>query len=272
MDYRRTLYAVLGIGLSQTVLLAGLTPPPLPTISNNYGYVYSENGRLEKQAYDDGGSGEFPRPPDNRPRDVRLDENRDTIHVKEISDNGGGFGGNLTVDNRITKIGVIDFSDGWRYHTSTLVRLDIADDNLLVFRNWVGDSRIKVYAKGVDLIHTTRRIAFEIDGKLIAAKWAHKTGGGFGNAGRHMDWIIPIWGQEWIPLPESSTYGAIFAIVAGAFGLRRKKRLRKRGDLSESLQFQSSEPEGVGEDGNTGEAHGHAGEHRAEKPAGEREK
>jgi len=189
---------------------------------------------LEKQSYDDGGCCELPPPPPNNPgKTIRINETRDVIHIYEINYSGSAnsrapnykFSDTIIVDNRISKVGVIDFANSIGYN-GDLVGLNIAKDNLLIIKNWNSSSALRLYSRSIDLADQTKRIAFEIDGKLVKATWVYKV---------HKKW--PGWSkwdylwptaEPWVPAPEPTTYGAIFTSgMLGFAGFWRRSRVSR---------------------------------------------
>jgi len=215
MTRRALLYitSLFGCFHLQSDYVLAKSPPP-PSISDYYKYTYDKSpcygiciGGCE---------------PDRDPKTVRLDERRSVMHASEIKRPKGAagqpnnkWGDTIVVDNRISKIGVIDFGNPGtsiaQRIRADLIGLDIAKDNLLIIKNWNMYSVLSLYSRSIDLADQTKRIAFEIDGKLVRATWVykvHKIWGGYSK----WDYLWPT-SEPWVPAPEPAAYGAIFAVA-----------------------------------------------------------
>jgi len=156
-------------------------------------------------------------------KDIRLSEQREKISIREIvnSNWGNPIGRSLVVDNRVSKKGIIDFSEypSGAWIVSDISYIDIREGNILILRN------IKInHSLFVDkniLASQFDRIACEVNGKLVGIRavdyvefWPTKKG---------WTYIRPS-GVPWAPTPEPATYGAVFGAVGFGLALWRKRR------------------------------------------------
>gem|GEM_PF-5889926 len=166
---------------------------------------------------------------------VNLDEKRSIVSIGEISTAvKGEYANYLSVSNRVDKIGVIDFQNPRKKYPvkAEITRLSIAEDNLLIIRNWNEFGVLWIY-KNIDFASQGRRIAFEINGKLVKAtwvrkvhkRWPHVSGGNY------------LWptSESWTPTPEPSTYGAVVSVCALGVGFWRKRKSRFKQSLKKRL-------------------------------------
>jgi len=155
------------------------------------------------------------------------------MHASEIRRREGVWGqphhnraDSIVVDNRVSKVGIIDFGNLGTRMRADLVGLDIAKDNLLIIKNWNMYSTLYLYSRSINLGDQTKRIAFEIDGKLFKATWVykvHKLWDGYSK----WDYLWPT-SEPWVPAPEPSTYGAVLGALGLGVVLWRRKRPLER--------------------------------------------